>query len=197
MPRSRKDRYLGFTGKREAQEVTQALFALVDARDAVEHDRRDALSALDDVQAALSSVEHSPGVTVARAARKLRVSDPTVRTWIERGALREIPGITPTQVDPESLRRVVRVVAELRERGQNREWLQALADYLDDRAMRRSDALREGPEISTPGSSNSRDGVRGRAYHDGRIAIVAIDPYGADHTPPMALTNLRGRGPRQ
>jgi len=134
-------------GKREAQEVTQALFALVDARDALEHDRRDAaLSALDDVQAALSSVEHSPGVTVARAAHKLGVSEPTVRTWIERGALREIPGITPTQVDPDSLRRVTRAVAELRERGQDREWLQALVDYLDDRAVRRSDALREGLE---------------------------------------------------
>lgn len=134
-------------GKREAQEVTQALFALVDARDAVEHDRRDAaLSALDDVQAALKSVEHAPGVTVARAARKLGVSEPTVRAWIQRRALREIPGTTPTQVAPDSLRQVIRAVAELRERGQDREWLQALVDYLDDRAVHGSDALREGLE---------------------------------------------------
>lgn len=132
-------------GKRQAQEVTQALFALFDARDAVEHDRRDAaLSALDDVEAALQSVEHAPGVTVARAAHKLGVSEPTVRAWIERGALRAIPSTRPTQVDPNSLRDVVRAVGELRDRGVDREWLQALLDYLDDRAARRSEAVREG-----------------------------------------------------
>jgi hypothetical protein len=134
-------------GKRQAQDVTQALLALVEARDAVENDRRDAaLSALDDVEAALESVEHAPGVTVARAAHKLGVSEPTVRAWIERGALRAIPNTSPTQVDPNSLRDVVRAVGELRDRGVDREWLQALLDYLDDRAARRSEAVHEGLE---------------------------------------------------
>lgn len=131
--------------KRDAQAVTQALLALVDLREALEQHRHDAaLSALDDAQAALSNVEHSPGVTVAQAARTLKVSEPTVRAWIARGALDAVPGVTPTQVAPNSLRRTVRAVSELRERGRDRDWLQSVVDYLDDRAARNSDAVRRG-----------------------------------------------------
>jgi hypothetical protein len=65
---------------------------------------------------------------------------------MQRGALRTVPGATPAQIEPESLRRVTRALAELRERGQDRDWLLALADYLDDISARRNPALREGLE---------------------------------------------------
>lgn len=45
---------------------------------------------------------------------------------------------------PESLRRVGRALDELRERGQDRDWLEALLDYLHDLQTRRSPTLEEG-----------------------------------------------------
>jgi hypothetical protein len=132
-------------GKRDAQQVTAALMALTDARQALADDRRDiASSALLEAQRALESVERSPGVPIARAAERLGVSGPTIRSWMQRGALRAVPGVTPVQVEPASLRRVGRALEELRERGQDRDWLSALAYHLDDREARRSHALREG-----------------------------------------------------
>jgi predicted transcriptional regulator len=50
------------------------------------------------------------------------------------------------EIEPESLRSVSRALDELRERGQDREWLAALVDYLDDREARRSPALKAGLE---------------------------------------------------
>lgn len=134
-------------GKRDAQQITVALMALADARDALTEDQRDvARRAVEATAGLLESVDHAPGVPVRRAASHLGVSDKTVLVWIERGALRAVPDLKPRQVDPQSLRRVARALDELRERGQDRDWLQALVDYVDDRDARRSDALEEGLE---------------------------------------------------
>lgn len=80
-------------GKRDAQQVTTALMALTDARQALVDDRRDIVfSALQEAQQALESVEHTPGVPIARAAeRPSGVSGPTVRSWMQRGVLRAVP----------------------------------------------------------------------------------------------------------
>lgn len=48
------------------------------------------------------------------------------------------------QIEPESLHRASRALTELRERGQNRDWLQALVNYLHDREAREGDTLQEG-----------------------------------------------------
>ena len=92
----------------------------------------------------LSSVEHAPGVSVAAASERLGVSEPTIRSWVKHGALRAVPEASPVQIDPESLHRVSRALAELRERGQDRDWLAAVVDYLHDREARQSGELREG-----------------------------------------------------
>ena len=92
----------------------------------------------------VTAQSHAAGVPVAQAARRLGVSVPTVRSWIARGALAAIEGSSPVEIEPESLRSVGRALDELRERGQDREWLAALVDYLDDRQARQSPALREG-----------------------------------------------------
>jgi predicted transcriptional regulator len=134
-------------GKRDAQHVTMALIALDDAHDALQSGHRDAaIQAMQEAHCTLEGVGHAAGVPVAHAARRLGVSEPTVRSWIARGALRAIKGSSPVQVEPESLRSVSRALDELRERGQDREWLAALVDYLDDREARRSPALKEGLE---------------------------------------------------
>jgi hypothetical protein len=134
-------------GKRDAQSVTMALISLDDARDALQSGRRDAaIQAMQEAHDTLEGIGHPAGVPVAQAARRLGVSVPTVRAWIARGALAAIEGSSPVEIEPESLRGVGRALDELRERGQDREWLQALVDYLDDRAARSSPALKEGLE---------------------------------------------------
>lgn len=136
---------LATMGKRDAQLVTQAIYTLADVREAVKNGQRDAaLDALDEAQEVLTSVKHTPGVSVAAASEHLGVSEPTIRSWAKRGALRTVPEVSPTQVDLESLHLVSRALAELRERGQDRDWLQAVVDHLHDREARESDALREG-----------------------------------------------------
>jgi transposase len=132
-------------GKRDAQFVTMALISLDDARDALVSGSQDAaIRAMDEAHQTLEEIGHAPGVPVAHAARRLGVSVPTVRSWIARGALRAIKGSSPVEIEPESLRSVSHALQELRERGQDREWLQALVDYLDDVAARRSPAVKEG-----------------------------------------------------
>ena len=132
-------------GKRDAQSVTMALISLHDARDALQSGRRDAaIQAMQEAHRTLEGIGHAAGVPVAHAARRLGVSVPTVRSWIARGALAAIDGSSPVEIEPQSLRSVGRALDELRERGQDRDWLQALVDYLDDRKARQSPALREG-----------------------------------------------------
>ena len=92
----------------------------------------------------LISAKHTPGVSVAAASEQLGISEPTIRSWVKRGALSTVPKASPMQIEPESLHRVSRALSELRERGQGRNWLQAVVDYLHDREARESDALRKG-----------------------------------------------------
>jgi transposase-like protein len=132
-------------GKRDAQLVTQALYTLVDAREAIENGHSDAaLDALGEVYEVLISVKHTPGMSVAAASEQLGVSEPTIRNWVKRGALSAVPKVSPMQIEPESLHRVSRALSELRERGQDRDWLQAVVDYLHDREVRKSDAVKGG-----------------------------------------------------
>ena len=132
-------------GKRDAQLVTEALYTLVDAREAIENGHSDAaLEALEEAQEALVSVKHTPGVSVAAASERLGVSEPTIRSWVKRGALEAVAEVRPMQIDPRSLHRVSRALAELRERGRDRDWLGVVVDQLHDREARESDALREG-----------------------------------------------------
>lgn len=132
-------------GKRDAQQVTMALIALEDAHDALKSGHSDAaIQAMQEAHHTLEGVGHAPGVPVAHAARRLGISEPTVRSWITRGALRAITGSSPVQIEPESLRRVGHALDELRERGQDHDWLEAILDYLHDLQTRRSPALKEG-----------------------------------------------------
>lgn len=144
-PDFRKLCYSEPMGKRDAQLVTEALFTLVDAREAIENGHSDAaLDALEEAQEVLISVKHTPGVSVAAASERLGVSEPTIRSWVKRGALEAVAGARPMQIEPQSLHRVSRALAELRERGRDRDWLQAVVDHLHDREARGSEALREG-----------------------------------------------------
>jgi len=135
-------------GKRESQQVAYAVVELEDARDELAASGKDAAPALkriDDVIARLDGVGSVPrGLPVAEAARYLNVSEPTVRTWLGRGALQRVPGARPVLVERESLREVHRLLSELRERGQDRDWLRTFVDYVHDLAVVRSPEVQKG-----------------------------------------------------
>jgi len=107
---------------------------------AIEH----ALERLAEVQARLQQHVGAQGLPVSAAARYLRVSEPTVRAWLARGPLSSVPDAKPALVEIASLRRVGHALAELRERGRNRDWTRALVDLLHDHAERRRPELVEG-----------------------------------------------------
>ena len=118
---------------------------MIDVREAIENGWPDAaLDALDEVHEVLLLVEHTPGVSVAAASKELDVSEPTIRSWVKRGALSAVPKSSPMQIEPESLHWVSRALSELRDRGQNRDWLQSVVDHLHDHEARKSDIVKMG-----------------------------------------------------
>lgn len=135
-------------GKREGQQVAYAVVKLEDARDelaASGHEVSTALKRLDEVVARLDSVSSvPPGLPVADAAAYLQVSEPTVRDWLKRDVLQQVPDAKPALVQRESLRQVHHVLEELRERGKDRDWLRAFADYVHDLAVIRSPEVQQG-----------------------------------------------------
>lgn len=104
----------------------------------------DALERLADVQARLAQHLAAPGLPVSDAARYLGVSEPTVRAWLARGALTDVPDAKPVLVEVATLRRVGHALADLRERGRDRDWTRALVDLLHDHSERGRPELLEG-----------------------------------------------------
>jgi transposase len=110
--------------------------------------RAEMLRAVEEISEAADRLEaevaRGTGLSVDAAAHYLDVSAPTVRAWMQRGVLERKPGSKPAQIDRESARRVHRALAELRARGQDRDWLAALVDHLHDTRDRRSASVRKG-----------------------------------------------------
>jgi hypothetical protein len=80
--------------------------------------------------------EAMPGVRVSVAAGLLGLTERTVRDWMARGPLDPVPGTKPARVSTVALARVVPLVRELREAGQDRDLLRALVDSLEDERVR-------------------------------------------------------------
>lgn len=108
---------------------------------------RAALELIRDASARLADrVAGVPGLPVAGASEYLGVSEPTVRAWVARGILDTLDGAKPMLIQPASVRQVGRLVHELRERGQDRDWTQGLADLLHDRNDRSRPEVVQGLE---------------------------------------------------
>jgi hypothetical protein len=101
-----------------SSELTQAL------------ERVEALSAR--VQRAL---DVPGGLSVAQAAERLEVSEPTIRKWIAEGLLERAGGRKPIEVSQRSVIEVERVLAKVRESYPARRWTEALAAFMHDRAL--------------------------------------------------------------
>lgn len=107
-------------------------------------DVRAAVDALDDERAVLEALrriqaraeDHAGlGVPVSGAATLLRVTPPTVRSWIDRGVLDTVPGSSPLLVASSSLGEALAAVRTLREAGKHRV-LDAAVEVLGDRRTR-------------------------------------------------------------
>jgi hypothetical protein len=91
-----------------------------------------------------TEIASGTGLSVEAAAEYLGVSAQTVRTWLARGVLEQVPRAKPAQIDRASARRAHRLLSELRERGRERDWLGALVDALHDAGDRRDEGVRKG-----------------------------------------------------
>jgi hypothetical protein len=86
------------------------------------------------------------GLSVAQAAERLEVSEPTVRKWLAEGLLERVEGHKPVEVTQRSVIEVERVLDTVRESYPARRWSEALAAFLHDRDLLGQEWAREGVE---------------------------------------------------
>ncbi len=84
------------------------------------------------------------GLSVAQAAERLEVSEPTVRKWLAEGLLERVEDHKPVEVAQRSVIEVGRVLDTVRESYPARRWSEALAAFLHDRGLLRQEWVREG-----------------------------------------------------
>jgi DNA-binding transcriptional MerR regulator len=102
----------------------------------------------------------APSVRLSVAGEMLNLSIPTIRVWIDRGLLDEIPDTSPRRVSLGSVLEVRPLVRELRALGRDRNLLEAVLaqaedeQALSDRKVRRSlDEMTRGELVDiTPNS---------------------------------------------
>lgn len=86
------------------------------------------------------------GLSVAQAAERLEVSEPTVRKWLAEGLLERVEDHKPVEVTQRSVIEVERVLDTVRESYPSRRWSEALAAFLHDRDLLGQEWAREGVE---------------------------------------------------
>lgn len=86
------------------------------------------------------------GLSVAQAAERLEVSEPTIRKWLAESLLERVEGHKPVEVTQRSVIEVERVLGTIRESYPSRRWSEALAAFLHDRDLLEQDWAREGVE---------------------------------------------------
>jgi len=73
------------------------------------------------------------GAKVSEAARALRISQPTVRTWIESGILTPVPGAKPVRIHVLALAETKRALDRIRDHIDDRQLLVHVMRILRDR----------------------------------------------------------------
>ena len=86
------------------------------------------------------------GLSVAQAAERLEVSEPTIRKWLAEGLLERVEGHKPVEIAQRSVIDVERVLDTVRESYPSRRWSEALAAFLHDRDLLGQEWVREGVE---------------------------------------------------
>lgn len=121
-------------------EVLDDLFELQELAQAEGDPRR--RRALDEVRTHVARRER--GAKVAEAAAVLGISQPTVRAWIESGALRPVPGAQPVRIDILALAETKRALDLIREHTDDAQFLVHVMRVLRDRAALQGEGVREG-----------------------------------------------------
>jgi excisionase family DNA binding protein len=146
-------------GPRNAANADVALAAdVADALGAIDALKDDALAdAEDHLRRILVRAEglHGRGVSVSEAARVLSVSEPTVRNWISRGALRTVDGSKPIRVSASSLGQARHTVDRLRQATDKGRLLPRALEQLQDARLRqelggRLAQMRAGQAVPAP-----------------------------------------------
>jgi hypothetical protein len=86
------------------------------------------------------------GLSVAQAAERLEVSEPTVRKWLAEGLLERVEDHKPVEIAQRSVIEVERVLDAVRESYPARRWSETLAAFLHDRDLLGQEWAREGVE---------------------------------------------------
>lgn len=86
------------------------------------------------------------GLSVAQAAERLEVSEPTVRKWLAESLLERVEDHKPVEIAQRSVIEVERVLDTVRESYPARRWSEALAAFLHDRDLLGQGWVREGVE---------------------------------------------------
>jgi transposase len=86
------------------------------------------------------------GLSIAQAAERLEVSEPTVRKWVAEGLLERVEDHKPVEIAQRSVIDVERVLDTVRESYPARRWSEALAAFLHDRDLLGQEWAREGVE---------------------------------------------------
>jgi Sigma-70, region 4 len=86
------------------------------------------------------------GLSVAQAAERLEVSEPTVRKWLAEGLLERVEDHKPVEVIQRSVIDLERVLDTVRESYPSRRWSEALAAFLHDRDLLGQEWARDGVE---------------------------------------------------
>lgn len=76
------------------------------------------------------------GLPVSLAAKVLDVTEPTARSWIERGALTIVPGSRPASVTLRSLGEALAAASRIRDVGRDERLLRRVLDLLEDQRTR-------------------------------------------------------------
>lgn len=84
------------------------------------------------------------GLSVAQAAERLEVSEPTIRKWLAEGLLERVEGHKPVEIAQRSVIEVEQVLDTVRESYPARRWSEALAAFLHDRDLLGREWAREG-----------------------------------------------------
>lgn len=130
----------------EAEELADAISQLRAAsRSKSEFER--AVERVEELIARVQKTLDLPGgLTVAQAAERLEVSEPTVRKWLAEGLLERVAGRKPAEVTQRSVIDVERVLGAVREGYPARRWSEALAAFLHDRDLLGQKWARKGVE---------------------------------------------------
>jgi hypothetical protein len=128
----------------EAEEIAAAISEL---RQAPGGKQKEILDRLEALSARMQEALAWPGgITVSQAAERLKVSEPTVRKWLEEGLLVAVENSKPVEISQRSVLDVEQVLERVRENFPARKWSEALAAFLHDRDLLGQSWAQEGIE---------------------------------------------------